>query len=411
MRIAVALLPLLALAQIVAQPLAAEPGLPAAEQVAVALDAYPAVEAARERVLAARAGADARAIGPHEITVSGGYARRSIDLEGDFDEFDAQLTRAFRLPGKARLDREVGVHMIDAAQNLAEDARHQAALVLAQHWWDWLAASAAVQVDRRAVANLEAALRATQRREELGDASALDCDQAEAALGAARVRAAQSTCEAAIARARLETHFPMLALPPEAPEIPQPDVAPGTLDLLRDMVIANSHEIAAADAQMRAIEVSARRTRMDRVADPSFGVRVFSERGGSEVGAGLLFSMPLGGGHRTALAQQAAAEANAAMAEARMARVSVVETAAADVAEAEFRISAWQYARTGLEAQLSALLRMRRGHELGEIDLADLLLAERLTQDAFTMEVAGRAAAQRAITQLRIDSHDLWLQD
>lgn len=401
------ILPLLALSA----PLAAEPGLPDEAQVATALDAYPAVEAAQQRVSAARASARARSASPHDFTVTGSYTRRSVDLEGEFDEFDAELMRGIRLPGKARLDRQIGVHLVDAAENMAEDTRHQAALVMAQHWWDWLSAHAAAQVDQRAATNLETALAAVQRRVELGHASALEVDQAEAALGAARVRAAQSSGEANLARTRLATHFPALALPLEAPEIPAPNIAQGELERISALVIMNSHEIAAAEAQSRAVEASARRIRLDRVADPSLGVRVFSERGGAETGAGLVFSMPFGGSRRSALADQAAAEADAALAEARMARFAVQETAASDLAQAQFRIESWERAREALRAQMSVLTRMRRGHELGEIDLAELLLAERMTHDAFSMEVAARAEAQRAITQLRIDSHELWLAD
>lgn len=400
-------LPLLAMAA----PLHAEAGLPDEAQVSAALDSYPAVEAAQQRLSAARSSARARRASPHDFIVTGSYTRRSIDLEGEFDEFNAELMRGIRLPGKARLDREIGTHLVDTAENMAEDTRHQAALVLAGHWFDWLTASAAAQVDARAVSNLETALAAVERRVQLGDAAPLDADQAEAALGAARVRAAQSTGEAALARTRLQTHFPSLAIPQEAPEIPAPEVAEGELERLSGLVVMNSHEIAAAEAQSRAVEASAQRTRMDRMADPSVGVRVFSERGGAETGAGLVFSVPFGGSRRGALADQAMAEADAAMADAAMARFAVQETAAADLAQAKFRIESWQRAREGLRAQMSVLGRMRRGHELGEIDLADLLLAERMTHEAFSMEVAARAEAQRAITQLRIDSHQLWLAD
>ena len=62
-------------------------------------------------------------------------------------------------------------------------------------------------------------------------------------------------------------------------------------------------------------------------------------------------------------------------------------------------------------AQMAALVKLRRGHELGEIDLADLLLGERMVHDAFRMEAQARAEAARAVTKLRIDSHELWLAD
>ena len=407
MRRALFLLPLLALAA----PLAAEPGLPDEAQVAAALDAYPAVEAAQQRVGAARAGAEARAANPHDFVATGSYSRRSVSQEGDFDEFTADLTRGVRLPGKARLDREIGVHLVDAAENLAEDTRHQAALVLAQHWWDWLSASSLATVDEQAVANLERALAATARREQLGDAARLEVEQAEAALATARVKARQSSGEALLARTRLATHFPALVLPEQAPEVPVPATGQDELATYAEQVMRNSHEIAAAEAEARAFSASAERARLERTADPSVGVRLFSERGGTETGAGLVVSMPFGGSRRRALADQAFAEASAAQADLQMARNAVRETSSTDLAAARYRIAAWEEAREALRAQMSVLTRMRRGVELGEVDLADLLLAERMTHEAFSLEVGARAEAQRAITQIRIDSHALWLQD
>ena len=143
---------------LVAVPAQAEPGLPEEEMVAAALDDHPSVAAARARLEASRAEARGLRKGPHELTFSGSYNRRSIDREGRYDEYDAQLTRALRLPGKARLDRAIGRFGVEAAENAAEDARHQAALLLAGHWFDWLSASAQAQVDRTAVENYEKSL-------------------------------------------------------------------------------------------------------------------------------------------------------------------------------------------------------------------------------------------------------------
>lgn len=401
------LLPLLALAA----PLAAEPGLPDEAAVAVALDDHPSVAAARARLQAAEARAEGLKKGPQEFTFSGNYVRRSVDREGEFDEYDAQLSRAIRLPGKASLDREIGAYGIEAASNLAEDARHQAALLLAMHWFDWLSASAQARVDRAAVANYEKALSAVTRRMELRDAAQLDVDQANAALASARLAKEQSSGLATLARTRLETHFPALALPAEAPEVPLPEIADAQLSQLRGHVINNSHEIAAAEAEARRMEAVAARASKDRMADPSIGLRLFSERSGAERGAGLVFSLPLGGGHRKALADEAGAGASAARAEEQLARFAVQETANADVAEARYRIAAWQRSRETVAAQIAALEKLRRGHQLGEIDLADLLLAERMVHDAFRIEAEARAEAMRAITKLRIDSHELWLRD
>lgn len=389
----------------------AEAGLPEAGAARAAIDAHPRVAAARARLASAQAESRALARGPNEVSVSTSYVRRSIEREGGYDEFDAEITRPVRLPGKAPLDRAIGRHGISAAENRAETARHQAALLLAQHWWDWLGAASAATVDRQAVQNYEKLLTAVRRRVALRDAAALEADQTEAALATARLAAENSAGSEALARARLMAQFPSLTLPAQPPEMPAPDAADAALSRLRDQILAENHNIAAADADADRQKALAERARRDRVADPSVGIRLFSERGGEEQGAGVLFSMPLGGGHRRALADQAAADAGAMRAEAAATRFDVQETAEADLAEARFRIQAWQRARQGLDAQLAALMKLRRGHEAGEIDLTDMLYGERQVHDAFRAEAAARAETLRAVTRLRIDGHDLWLTD
>lgn len=394
-----------------ATPLAAEPGLPPAESVAAALLEHPSVIAAHARLEAARARAEALRKGSYEFTVQGSYVRRDVNGGGAFDEYDAQLSRPIRLPGKARLDREIGAQGTLVAENVAEDARHEAALLLAAHWFDWLSASSQAEVDRAAVGNYETALAAVTRRRDMRDAAQLDVDQAEAALAEARRTLEQSTGLATLARARLEAQFPGLALPQRAPEVPLPAIADARLSQLGDLVIVNSHLIAAAEAESARMTAVVDRARADRVADPTIGLRLFSEFGGLERGAGVIISMPLGGGHRRAVASEASAGASAARADEQLARFNVAETATTDMTDARFRITSWQRAREAVAAQMAALEKLRRGHQLGEIDLADLLLGERMVHDAFRREAEARADAMRAITRLRIDAHDLWLAD
>lgn len=392
-------------------PVAAQTGLPDEPVVQQALDEHPSVLAARARLEAARARASGLRAGPHEITVHGGYARRDVRGGDTFDEYNAELSRSFRLPGKARLDREIGRFGIDVAENLAEDARHEAALLLHSYWFDWLAAAEMAQVDRAAVANYETALASVERLEQLREASRLDVDRAAAALADARRTLEQSNGLALLARSRLAAHFPAMALPPEAPEVPHPEISEGRLAQLRDLVIGNSHVIAAAQAEAERMAAVADRADRDRFADPTVGLRTFSEFDGIERGAGVFVSIPLGGGHRRAVANEASASASAARAEEQLIRVEVEETAQADLAEARYRIAAWQRSRETVEAQMAALTKLRRGRQLGEIDLTDQLLGERMVHDAFRIEAEARVQAVRAITRLRIDSHDLWLAD
>ncbi len=385
--------------------------LPAPDLVGPALDQHPMVVAARARVGAAEAEARALAKGPHETTLSTTIVNRTVDLEGRYTEYDAQLSRAMRLPGKARLDRAIGAHGVDAARNRAEDARHQAALLLADIWWDWLEAEAEARIDAQLVDAHARLARAMQRREALGDAARLDSDQADAALATAQVALEQSQGRSRRAKARLQTQFPGLALPPQAPDVPDPVRPDDGWEPYRALILRNSHEIGSARADAARSLRMADRARRDKLADPVLGVRVFSERDGMERGGGLVVTLPFGGGHRSALADRAVGEASAAQADLQLVEANVAEVAATDIAEADYRHSAWQRARAARAAQDAALAKMRRAHDLGEVGLMDLLTAERLAADALRAESAARMAAHRADTRVKIDSHTLWLAD
>jgi outer membrane protein TolC len=394
-----------------ATPALAQMALPPEPAVHEAIAAHPSVQAADARVEAAKAEARGLRAGPHEFTFQASHMRRSVQGLGNVAEYDATLTHAIRLPGKGSLDREAGDFGVTAAQNRAEDARHQAATLLNDLWWDWLGANAEARVDAQGIANYEAALASIRRRVELRDMAPLEADQTAAALGEARTVAAQSRGKANLARARLIARFPGLPLPDEAPEAPQPKLPTDTFETMAAQVIERSHEIGAARAESARMAAIAERARKDRIADPSFGVRLFSEQGGRERGAGLVVSMPIGGGNRRALADQAESEGQAAAAELAAVRLDVQEMASRDVTRAHSAMQAWEQAREALNAQMAALSKTRRGHQLGAIDLADVLMAERLTHAAFRTEALARAEANRAINCMLIDSHNLWIAD
>ena len=407
---------LLLLPLLFAQPvMAQQSALPDPAAVTAALEAHPVVQAADARLEAARAEARALSAGPHEVVLSGTYARRDVRDPGldpaRYNEYEGQITRAVRLPGKAGLDRKIGAEGITYADNMAGDARHQTALRLAQFWWNWLDAAAQAGVDRQAAANAESLLATVKRRMSLRDASALEGDQAEAALAVARAAAARSAGAETVAKARLAAQFPGLTLPSAPPEVPMPDATPALLKRLHDHILGRSHEILAAEAMARQASASADRARADRMADPSLGLRVFSDKGGIERGAGVVLSIPLGGAYRAAQAGKASAAASAAQADLQSVRRDIQEVAESDLAEANATQTAWARARAALESQMAALGKVRRGHQLGEINLSDVLLAERLAHDAFRAEATARADAARAFTRLRIDAHDLWIDD
>jgi len=385
--------------------------LPPPEKVVEALDNHPTVTAAGARVASARAQGAMLRKGTHEVTVMGSYVRRSVDREGSYNEFDATVTRPFRLPGKAALDREAGALGVAVAENRMEDVRHQAALQLSGLWHDWLTAGELYRNDLENIGWLETALTALRRRVALRDAAALDVDQATTALAQARARAAASLAAREQARVTLAANFPEITLPPDPPELAQPELPPQGLQAMRDLVIERSHEIRAAERDAQRLGMIERRVRADRIADPSVGVRLFSERSGMEQGGGLVMSIPLGGGYRRAAADQASAEANAAQLDLLNIRRSVTAVAEADLSSARMHLEAWRSARQSIESASAAVDRTERGYRLGQIDLADLLYARRQSGEARQSEIMARSEANRALLKLQIDSHSIWVSD
>lgn len=399
-----ALLPLLFATSAVAEP----PHLPPAEKVVEALDGHPDIMAADARVAAARAQAVMLRKGHHELMLSGSYMRRTVDREGDFNEYDATLTRGIRLPRKAALDRKAGALGVEVADNRKADARHQIALTLATQWHDWLEAAALARNDAMMIAAHDAEISAIERRLALKDATLIERDQAQSARALAASQLAESLALTAQARAMLAASFPEIPLPADAPMLADPEVPPETLELLHDRVIEHSHEIEAAAREVARLGTVASRARLDRIADPSLGVRVFSERNGMERGAGLVASIPLGGGYRRAAADQADADTVTAEHVLIGVRRIVQATADADVSNVRTRMEAWRSARASAESITAASRRTERGYQLGALDLSALLLARRQQAEARRAEIRACTEAQRAILKLRIDAHVVW---
>jgi cobalt-zinc-cadmium efflux system outer membrane protein len=384
--------------------------LPPEELIREALDTHPDVLQAKARVQSASAIADARRAGPHEFLLNGEYVSRDARTDGQFHEWSAGVSRAFRLPGKANADRQIGDLGIDVADNGYEDARHQVALALKNYWLEWLAAEADYEIADAEVQSHEAQLSATERKVELGDAAMLEVDLVRAALAQVRMQMAQADRIRQEARASLRHNFPNLALPIAAPELPVPVEVfqEASLDDWRAAVIENSHEIRMAQSEAERQRWLAQRARLDRMADPTLGLRAFQERGGNESGLGFFFSIPVGGRLRNAESDALAAEAVAAELEARKIVRDVELLAEHDIIQVQMGLDGWRQSHTALEASGAALARMTRSVEVGESDLTELLVAQRQDFEVRRAEASARIAAHDAVLQLQIDSHRIW---
>ena len=392
----------------------AQDWLPEPSLAASAIDVQPSVQAAIDRVASASAQARALAVGSHEIQVSGvTQVRRADEVGGDrsYNEYEAQVGRAFRWPGKAELDREIGGYGMTAAELRLDDVRHQVARNLMERWMDWLGADElAKEAEARATSLIDE--RTTlARRLDLGDAAQKDLDLLEVELAQAEAAHVNAQGALATAHAALANDFPTLPLPQRAPSVKAPVELPLTPDEWIARIVQRSHEIEATEADAAKADALAARARADRRPDPTIGLRVLNERGGAERALGLVFSIPIGGRYRSAVGDVEAANASALHSDSLVMRRDIQREAEQSVRLATQRREGWLAQQRALAASSEATRRIRRGWELGELPLAEWLLADRTHWQIALAEASARVDAERARLRVLVDSHELWHDD
>jgi outer membrane protein TolC len=383
--------------------------LPHADIATAAIGAHPSVTAAEALLSVAEAEARGRRAGEHDFLATGSYVRRDIRGEGTYGEWDGSISRAIRLPGKASADRKIGALGMEVAENARDDARHQVALLLKDYWFEWVSASAHAEIDQLAVETYRRELEMVARRHDLGEAATLDVESARSAVAAAEATLLKSIARKLEAERVLRTMFPDLILPLQAPDVPAPETSEYSADDWKKLILTRSHELRMAEKAAEQQMALARRVRLDKVADPTVGLRVFSERGGEEQGVGLIFSMPLGSSRRNANSDAQRARTLAAEAQARQVRRLIEEVADRDITRAEAGLQVWQKTKAAMTASEQVVARVRRAVELGERDMVELMRALDQYYAVRREEARARIAAQDALTQLRIDSHEIWV--
>lgn len=384
--------------------------LPPDALILEALDASPTVNEAKANLSGAQAASRLLSAGDHETIISATLDDRDVRADGRFTEWSLQLTRGLRLPGKARLDRAAGAAGVLAAGDGVEDARHQTSLIFAEAWVVRLAAAERLAIDEAELAAYARDVQALSRRVDLKDAALADLEQAQAAQARAAAALAVSKGEEANAGAMLAGQFPSLANAAPS-ELTPPSEPSRPYEQWPELIIQRSHELTMARALADQQHLFARRAASDRLPDPSLGVRVFNERGGDETGVGLVLSLPFSGARRSAAADRQTAEASAAEARFAMTARQVRSNAQRDVISASSTLQAWREAEAARAAAEQAARRITRGYELGELDLADSLLAARQAFEMRRLELETRARAHLALLKMALDAHEFWLAE
>ena len=202
--------------------------------------------------------------------------------------------------------------------------------------------------------------------------------------------------------------FPGIEIPARPSTLPDPDPLPGGVQEWLARIVRQSVEIGIADGESARLAKVAERARANRTPDPTVGVRMMSERGGTERVIGVVLTVPFGTDYRSAMAATESANAAAAEAEALGVRRAVEQSAWVAAQAAESKRTQWQSFAQALAAQTTASNRTRRAWELGEAPLAEYLLTLRNLRQTRLGEAQARIDALQASALVRIDAHALW---
>ena len=391
-------------------PLAqAEGFLPDAKAVEAAIDALPSVRTASVRVDSAAAQGRALDYGSHELNLGVVPTVRTVNNGATYSEWEVSLSRAIRLPEKARLDRNIGETGVNAAELGFADNRHMGARLFLQLWMSWLRAATTADLALQQAGTLKEERRVITRRVVIGDAAKLDLDRADAALAQALVAVERADNDREQARIELSQQFPNIAPPTTVPKVPAPQSGHFDAEAAYRKIVEQNHEIELANALARREDLSAKRANADRIPDPTVGLRWLNEVDGTENAVGVMLSIPFPNKGRSATAEARMYDATAARVEAEGVALAV-RTAARRLVEAfPARLRAWRAANRALAANAESVQRIRRAWQLGETSYSEVLIARRQYQDAAQVEIGARLDAHEADLQIRIDSHELWV--
>ena len=393
--------------------LAAEltPNLPPADVVARVLRATPSFDAARGKVLVEEENKARLEAGSYEWNLRLAAHQRKVQPSSGqderYNEWNAQLERPVRLPGKASADAELGAVGVAIAETAQGDALHEASRALLRYWFVWLKESASATQWTEQYALLEKQSVAIRRRQQRGDAARLEAIQAEAALAQAEAQLAQALARRNGASEDLRRRFPGLPLNATDP-IAEPQAISGSESEWVGLIREHSHELGIARGEMQKAQLAAGRAGRDRLPDPTLGIQVARERGGEEQILGVYVAISLPGGGRQAVASAALAEAGVASSREAAADLKVTAEAAALSHSSVAALTPWQASRSAAERLKRAADMMARAYQLGEGSLNDLLAARRLANEGQLAAKLAQLEALESRYRLLLDAHQLW---
>ncbi len=394
------------------------PDLPPHEQVDAALSNHISVINAETMVKVEQTNQRKWNSGNYEFNLRAGSARRELvnsnvptgEESTKLKEWDVALERPLRLINKVMIDSDIGDEVVARAHFALGDARHEAGRTLLHLWFNWQREKMQVIQWQKQVDILIQQAQTTEKRLKAGDAPRMELSQANAAVAQATVSMQQAKIRAELAGNDLARQFPMIILPQQLdPSQPQP--IEENFDYWKQTILGNNHELAMVRSERRVQEMLAKRSRADRLPDPTLGVRYSNEMGGREKVAGVYISIPISFGLRGANAENAEYQAQIAAdrENAVQRRLDGDIYAAHTQAISSYQI--WLQAREAAASIRQNADLVTRAYGLGESSLTDTLNARRLALDSALSESIARLDANEAHYRLLLDAHQLWSMD
>lgn len=374
----------------------AAPPLPPADALQRAVESAADVQIARARLAEAQYEATLDALGPYEWSLSVGNARRRVEGEGSFQEWDTAVARTIRLPGKARLDRKIGHFRVEQATAELAVAVRSAHNAILGAWFGCVHARERVRLLEQDLQFVQATADAVTRRRRAGDLAELDDALAAAELASVKAEATARQIDAISAARLLATRLDVVTCDlgtwdlPLSRSVDFPASMPAARRALSDPVV-RANEAAAERAA-----VTATRAQRERWPDPTLGVTYGRERDGVERIGGLTLSVPLGVRRRTAEAARANAASAAAAAELAAMRLEVERRWIEVETDAQRAHESWSALAEAERQQRRAAALSQRAFELGEASLTESLIVRRAALQASLAERAAALEAWRA---------------
>lgn len=391
------------------------PTLPSQASIDRLLEQAPTLLEANAQRQAAGHSAQVLRLGSNEFNAQAQVQRRRIDAppdSGSFTEWQLQVNRQMRLPSQARADNGMADATTASAQTAVATTRQSLMSEVLSVWFGAQRTQAEALLAADDLALLERQLAALQRRNAVGDASVLEVELMQAEIGRARSALALARGTAISRLAALTARYPALVGDVAATGSEGSVAAPALPDAPADALLAEMERSSAGVAHGRAMlkqaQAAAAQAKAARTPQPTVGLYVGSERGGSERIVGLQFAIPFGGPARTERERAAVAEAEAARWKLQDMQVQARADFEALLATARSQAAAADAADSAVRTQSQASARLMRAYQLGEAGLSDWLLARRSTLDTLRQAIQSRFDAAQSAAQVRLWTGQLY---